>query len=872
MPIMPKLKACVAFLVFLTALITYCATVAPTTPLWDAGEFISCAYILGVPHPPGAPLYLLWARIFSLLPMAEDIALRVNLLSALMSAVSSALVFLIIVRLLEMWQGTAESLEQRLTQYAGGAIGALAFAFSDSQWFNSVEAELYSGSLLLMALIFWVILKWLEKHNPSEASRYLLLAFYLVGLAIGMHLLTLLALPAIFLLMYFRRPQLSLKSFFHFVPAAAAAVAITYPVIPKKIPEWIESFSILTIVVLLVLLGMGIHLANKARKQAVAVALTALLFVLVGYSTYTTIFIRSLHDPVIDMNNPDTAARFNKYSSREQYGNWSLWPRRAPLWEYQLKQMYVRYFVWQFVGKNAERQELETFSLRGLWGLPFLLGITGMLRHFRKDWRRAAVILLLFLTTSLALVLYLNQENPQPRDRDYVYTASFLAFALWIGVGAAAVLEFARRKLPGSFAPRLALAALSVILFVLVPGRMFAFNYPTHNRTGNFFAYDYSYNLLQSCAPDAILFTNGDNDTYPLWTLQTVYGVRPDIRVVCLSLLNTDWYIQQLKRFEPRVPIRMTDEQIETLQPMHWPQRKKLTLNVPSQVHAEWLEEVKALYPSESFTAKPVMDFEVEPTWLGQYIRIQDILALHILSENKFKRPVYFATTVSPDNMLGLQDYLRMDGLAFRVTPIRKKNGSLDPSRLRALLFDEFQYRNLGNPKVHFDEDSLALLTNYRSAFLRLAYHHQSRGEQGLALEVLDKMSEVMPERVVPLRSASLSLAIGQLYHAAGRPEELKKRLEAISAEPDLGFANKLELAGYWSAWLGEWSRAESLAFSALQDEPGRPESYSFLVGEYQRRSRQQEAIAILERWLSRNPNDPGALQELQRLKEGRTR
>jgi hypothetical protein len=248
-----------------------------------------------------------------------------------------------------------------------------------------------------------------------------------------------------------------------------------------------------------------------------------------------------------------------------------------------------------------------------------------------------------------------------------------------------------------------------------------------------------------------------------------------------LSLLNTPWYIQQLRDFAPRVPIRLTDQQVENLSLTHWSQRKKLALAVPPQVYAHWLGEIKRTHSLAETNSNPVMEFELGPTFYGQFLRIQDMMILHILAENNFRKPVYFAATVPPDNMVGLQAYLSMEGLAFRVIPVKSPTGIVVPEIMQAKLFEEFRYRNLTNPKVYFDDDSLALLTNYRTAFLRLAHHYQTKGENEMTLAVLDKMSALMPEEVVPPLDPNLSLAIGQPYHAAGRPEELKKRLKLMN-------------------------------------------------------------------------------------------
>ncbi|NUO79249.1 DUF2723 domain-containing protein [candidate division KSB1 bacterium] len=867
---MKNLKTIFGSTLFLATLATYVSTLAPTTSFWDAGEFISCAYNLGIPHPPGAPLYLLLARLFAILPWAGDIAMRVNLLSALMSACATTFTFLIIIRMIELCHGSAATSAQRLLHYIAGAIGALAFAFSDTQWFNSVEAELYSASLLSAALILWVMLKWQEQAGSPTAGRWLLLAAYLTGLTIGIHLLGILILPSVLLLIYLQRAKISWGSFFVFALFSAALIVLLYPVIAKELARLIANYSLVAAGILLAALLAAIHFSARARRREISLTLIGILLVLTGYSTYTTIFIRSQHNPVIDMNNPDTAERFNAYVQREQYGNWSLWPRRAEFWSYQIERMYLRYFGWQFIGKDesdlSDEAQPQTFSSRGLWGVPFLVGLLGMVHHFRKDWRRAITLLTMFLVMGLALVIYLNQEDPQPRERDYVYTGSFLAFALWIGIGAAAILESLRARLQSNLALRRpAMMAAATALFALVPLKMFAFNYHTHDRSGNFLAYDYSYNLLQSCAPDAIIFTNGDNDTYPLWALQTVYGIRPDVNLVCLSLLNTDWYIQQLKHGAPKAPIRLSDERIAALQPWHWPKRKTVTLEVPPQIYAQWQQ---ALAREASLESRPTVEFEVAPTWAGQFLRIQDMMILHILAENKFQRPVYFAVTVSPENMLGLQDYLRMEGLAFRVLPLRQPNGHLDPQLMHAKLFEEFRYRNLDNPDVHFDNDSLALLTNYRSAFLQLAHHYHLQNENEKTVAVLDKMAAILPEHIVPLPSANLSLAIGQLYHAAGKKDELPRRLAELGRSPKLAPRDKINVAELYATWLQDWANAESLAQTVLREAPKLPDAYSFLLNLYTQRGEKQKAVAVLQQWLEKNPSDQLAAQELQKLQE----
>ncbi len=868
-------KVITAAVVFLVSFLTYLSTIAPTTSFWDCGEFIASSYILGIPHPPGAPLYILIGRIFSVLPIASDIGLRVNIISALFSAFTAMFAFLIIVRLLEMWQGKAKTAEQKLIQYGSGVIGALAFAFSDSQWFNSVEAEVYAASVFFTAIVVWLILRWADQHEDPASDRWLVLIFYLVGLALGVHLLNLLALPTVFLIMYFqKRREITLESFAVFAFGASLAFLAIYPGVVKGIPQLLHKFSFIAVGLLFVAVAWLARNAIVNRKREMALGFISLFLILVGYSTYGIIFVRSSLNPAIDENDPDTPARFVSYLNREQYGDWSIVERRAPLWEYQIKKMYIRYFGWQFIGKGdtigPDGLIQETISFRGLLGLPFLLGLIGMIHHFFRDWRRSFSILVLFIMTGIAIVIYLNQEDPQPRERDYAYTGSFFAFALWIGIGMSAILEYLQDVLKKAHKYRLPIMALTTLLvLVLVPGLMFAFNYDSHDRTGNYVAWDYSYNILQTCEPNAIIFTNGDNDTFPLWYLQTVEGIRPDVRVVNLSLLNTPWYIKQLRDFEPKVPIRLSDREIDRLGAMPW-QKQRIQIDVPEEVHQEWVAKIKELDPNYKPPEKRGLSFELAPTLFGQGIRVQDIMIIHILSENKFRRPVYFAVTVADANKIGLHDYLRMDGLAFRVLPVKIDRRLIDPQILETNLFEKYQFRNLNNPDVYYNENIKALLGNYRSAFLTLAQYYITQNRNEDALRVLDQMTEIIPEEIIPPTDPNLAILIGQMYRSAGRPEELKKRLDFVIHRSDLQPEQKIQFLPWYADIAGDMMAAESLANEILKEKPDLAQAYGFLVSQYRRRGEYDKGIEVLQRWIAVDPNNSMARNLLQQLEAER--
>ena len=855
--------------VFVFAFLVYYLTVAPTTSFWDCGEFITCAYTLGVPHPPGAPFFLLIGRIFSMIPWAADIGLRVNIISALASSFTAMLTYLIIVKLISLVRGATKKFIDQLILHSSGVIAALAFAFSDSQWFNSVEAEVYAISMFFTAIIIWLILVWREKADDPASDKYLLLISYCIGLAIGVHLLNILALPAIFMIYYFRKHQFSFLSFLTFVMISTLIFIGIYPGIVKSIPNFalflIENFgpisaAIFFIVATLSLIAALVFFVWRNNRFATT-AMLCFLLILIGASTFTTIYLRSQLNPAIDENDPENMKNFVSYINREQYGDWSYIKRQAPLWEYQIKKMYLRYFGWQFIGKGITTDSdgliKETISLNGLWGLPFLIGLIGLVYHFRKDRQQALAILLLFLMTGIAIVLYLNQPQPQPRERDYVYVGSFFAFALWIGLGIAAILEsIAESILKKNSQPGILLTLTVLAILILVPLNMFAINFHNHDRSGNYIAYDYSYNLLQSCEKDALLFTNGDNDTFPLWFLQYVYHIRPDVRIINLSLLNTHWYIRQLLDEEPRVPIKLSDDNIDQLVPIYWPEKKLIKIEVPKEVYQQELNDLghHRQLVSKAESAKPEISFELGPTIGGQGLRVQDIMILNIIAGTQFKKPIYFAITVSHDNMLNLSDYLRMDGLVFKL--VTYPGDQISPSRLKTNLFETFKYRNLDNPNVYYDDNTIGLLTNYRSAFLRLAsFYHQEKMYSDVQI-ILDEMAKKIPERVIPILDPRLSLGIGNLYLEAGKPDEFERRLNTLVNSPGTSTARKFEYAQVFYQYLNKGEKAEELVLQIINDEPDFLNGYYWLFSYYEATKNFSQGYNLAQRLLNLYPED----------------
>jgi len=878
-----RIDRIVATVVFGYALVLYLATVAPTASFWDAGEFIAIAHGLQVSHPPGAPFYMLVGRLFSMFVPTAYVAFAINLVSVLASALTILLTYLIIVRLAREWQGAPETwtTPQRITALAGGVIGACTFAVADSFWFNAVEAEVYAMSMLFTTAVVWLIMRWSEQARLEEkllkggqhpfglqANRYLILIAYLFGLATGVHLLNLLALFFIAFIFFFtefdrkewtapgQADWLSGRRWLGIGATFAVSLipfGLVYPVIIKWLPKWAgdSGWPMMFLLGVFALVAFGIFYSQKRRLQVVNLITLSVLMVLIGYSSYALIFIRSAADPPIDENDPETPEAIVSYLARDQYGHTPLltgpafddrtnqvstrdktFPRRySPqqshwrvyarydsdfefFWKYQINHMYVRYFLWNFVGKESDIQDsrsvtgfaaidgdyahyLQTPSEKAsrnfYFALPLLLGLLGMMFHFSRDWRRAFSVLVLFGITGLGLIIYLNQTPLQPRERDYSYVASFFAFSLWVGLGATGILQLVLESIQEKATPvvqRAVMLGLGVLVFLAVPGWMAYENYDDHDRSGRYVAPEYAYNMLMSLADDAVIFTNGDNDTFPLWYLQEVEGVRRDVRVVNLSLLNTPWYVRQLKNQHAResapLPISIDDEDIDQLSIVQW-QPTEVSLPVDKDLLFSASEVYIAL--EDTGLVESPMRWRLEGRPYAQDFNVlhgADIAALNILQTNAaqgWTRPIYFAVTVSPDGQLDLQNYFQLEGQAFRVVPIKHDEPlgrvvpSLTPQRLR-----RFKFTNLDDPDVYYDENIRRMVDNYRNIFAQTAMKLSELGQTEEATALLDSLMAKVPFETIPGDERSF-LFMARAYQTTGakdRVVDTMKRAEPL--------------------------------------------------------------------------------------------
>ena len=971
-----RLNRILAAFTFLISFIVYFDTMAPTVSYWDCGEFIAVAHTLGVPHPPGSPLFLLLGRIASMIPISTDVAFRVNILSPLSSALAVMFLYLVIVKVVIHWRGKVESVHDALIAFGGAILGSLVFAFTDSHWFNAVEAEVYALSTFFTAIVVWLILHWSEKADEIGNERYILIIAYMIGLATGLHLLNLLTLPFVALIIYFRKNKFEWVSFGFTIVITGIVFFIIHNILVKGFPKIVASIGVSATAVLTIAIFGAMIWAIINKKLIPSIALTSFVLVIIGYSTYAMIFIRSNQDPGIDENDPETIEAFISYLEREQYGDVGMFPRRykgiPPIhevsgypegpnrtfsaaqnskykkyelgkqwdffWDYQIRKMYNRYFLWQFAGRGPSKEPYVTSMGANnredgidwtQFGLPlaFIIGLIGMFYHAYRDERMAFSILALFIMTGYAIILYLNQDDPQPRERDYSYVGSFFAFAIWVGVGASAIsekiIDFIKDK---ELSKRLVVIALALQI-AFVPIIMAKSNYHSHDRSGNYVAWDYSYNILQSCEPNAVIFTNGDNDTFPLWYLQEVEKLRTDVAVVNLSLLNTPWYIKQQrdKRTEDTRFINLTDNQID---------------RVTSRLQEWKKQKMKVPVDNDPKNKDGFIEWELKPTYGGRALRVQDLMILKIIQDSKWRIPIYFAVTVSENNRLGLDNYLDMQGLTFQLKS--HKTDPVDAEKMYANLMTDigpqtwstnfnssdfnikkntqylswsreyqpgYMYRNLGNDKVYYNKQTKRLLQNYRSAYMQLAityymdYNKEVNKKNNLdenkltelkdkIISVLNKMGEKIPDSTIPIQSQELHYQVARIYGDLDDKISMRKIMDKLISNSNGRPLNRVE---YANVYFKEFDEPE-IALCILEDmrlqfqqmegmvktrgfnksitnnkwarwQKAYPDIISSLIYIYRDQDMLADAELVLSEWVNRNPSDENAKKILNEVR-----
>jgi tetratricopeptide (TPR) repeat protein len=602
------------------------------------------------------------------------------------------------------------------------------------------------------------------------------------------------------------------------------------------------------------LLAAGLYgLWRHDRRAALLLGGAVLLFAL-GYTTYLTLYIRSGLNPAIDENDPETLAAFIKFVNREQYGTESMLlgmfrgraARAYQFWDLQLK-YFLQQFPWPWAQLRLSfRQATEALpDVVAVSLVPYGLGLWGLGWHGRQDWKRGVAVGAMFVVMGFGLSLYLNMPDPQPRERHYVFGGMYLAFALWIGLGWTGLLELVRRQ--GWLSPR-PLAAVAA-LGLLLPLGTAASLYHTEDRTGDFIAHDYAYNLLASCGPHSILFTNGDNDTFPLWYLQEVEGVRQDVRVVNLSLLNTNWYIKQLRDRTPPVDIRYTDSYIDSV------------LTDTQQV-----DLLRRYWPEPKTVRAAGIEWELRDFSGYGLLRVQDVMVLKILEWNEWKRPLHFAITVPASNRIGLDPFTAMEGMVLTLRP--QRNPPMDVDRGLDLLYHSFKLRGLNDPAVYKDLNTERLLGNYRAVVAYLADELKQRGRNDELAELLQWSEVHIPFEWESYYTSAIDLQeAGRLDEAGVFMEKgalaLMDRLGAdVSATP----ANVLIMADILLDRCKAVDRAQNVYRRVIGADPSNADACFGLAACLQATGQSDSALRLVDEYTARFGDQPRIAEARQLL------
>ena len=865
--------------VFILPLIVYLRTVAPTISFWDCGEYVSCAYTLGIAHPPGTPLFTLITRLWTLLPVAGDIGLRVNLFSVFCSAAALVFIYLALVQFLKRWREEPRSWIERLILYGAAAFGSFAFAFTDAFWFNAVEAEVYAPAIMTTAIIVWLTLVWESRSEKKDSTRIMLMVLYLFALLIGIHHVNLLAFAFVFTMVILSKNP-AVKRLFLLIAGQIVVPFLLYMILYRFNPSQL-SYEAITAhqaaaqkflkICGLICIGSSLVFVYIRDRAVFKLWCAVAVIGLVGVTTYMFIFIRAGMSPPVNVDDPSTWKGMTDYLARRQYfaedALLTFLYRKADFLRTQIGFLYFRYFGWQFIGKGNILDQLgrvsQVVSLRGLYGVPFILGLWGAMHHFSRDWKRALAVLSLLVMTGIAVIVYVNQPEFQPRERHYFYTASFLAFAFWVGIGFAGAMEeiiaaFQKRKI----LVKTLCVSLALILFIMVPVNAYVFNVKTHDRAGRRLAQDFAYDLLKTCAPNAILFTSGDNDTYPLWYLQQVENIRRDVRVVNLNMLNSAWYIRQLRDMNPAVPLDMSDQDIEALKPIEW-HAQQVEIPVPADIRKQITEAVPET--GKNFIRDKIV-FTVNPTLsFPSGIRVQDLMILRILHKTAWERPVYFAATVKQENRVGLDEYLRLDGLAFKLTPY-KWNGKISQNILSQNLFETYRYRGLDDTRVYLDHHDIELLHFYRTAFMMLAVSYNQDKQTDKAQRVLYKMEEILPENHVRYTTPVVSMYAAHLYQESGLPAEVEKRIQSAVPDKAMKQSDRIRMARLYVQFFNDYQHAEAILLNLFRNDPNNQVIFANLCKIYDDSKQYNKKMIVIQDWVKRNPWDKAAAEEAERL------
>ena len=870
------------------ALLIYVLTTAPVVAFWDNGEFVAVGYTLGVGHPPGSPVYTLLSRLFSLLPFS-NVARAVNFMSVLAGALTIAFLYFVIAKMAKRWESKVDSFAKGLPTYVTGITACLFAAFSFSFWENALEAEVYATNILLMVGTLWLVLRWAELRDVPRDRRYLYLVAYLLALGVGVHMGCLLWAPGflIFIILFERnflgtvllglplglaftllskgvvRGAVVLMLFWLVVTAFYAIPALwPKPQKPQRrekrkpkgtrthpamLPGWLWGGLLAIEVVFLFSIAStyGGGAAGWFLGCAAASALSVYLFVHflrtgqidcpeiparmvlgvvvlggLALSVHAYLLIRARLNPAINESDPHTWGLVLDVIRRKQYEPMRFFPRRTPF-SNQLRILWGYYRI-QF--PVLPRTLISFASLP-----PFALAVWGAISHARKDRRTFWMMAMAFALASVALLFYMNISDHEVRTREYFWVPSYLGLALWMGIGCGSIVEWARTI--GRLYKRTIACAL--VVFSLLP---LALQYHCQDRSDNYVAYYYGWNMINFLEPNSILITNGDNDTFPLWYLQEVEGIRKDVEIVNLSLIQINWYIEQLK--DRGIPMSFTYDEIE-------------------RMHPYWVRDPE--------------------TGDHKLITLKDIALHDIIRQVGQSRPIYFAVTV--DDFLGYYDNLELQGMVFKLVPSVGQH-QINAQVTYENVFENYRYDSLIDKddgwrvmyEIYKSATTARLVTNYAAGFSRLGFKamQQSPANVDEAIRLYDLALKFAPE-YGPALNGLIAIYAARLYQPE-RALPLAERL--IAAQPEnqevwvryggvnLMIAERLERQDKPNEATPHYEQAMAAYERVLRKNPERPEIYPALLSIYQRFALDDKLNSLIELWRQYAPEDFRAASE----------
>jgi hypothetical protein len=924
-----KLNNIVGWVAFAIATLVYFLTIEPTVSWWDPGEHISTAYKLQIGHPPGAPTFGMIGRLFSLFAMGnvKEVALMINAMLALSSSFTILFLFWIITRFAQKMIDVKDNIMTNGQMYsvlAAGFVGSMAFTFSDSFWFSAVEANLFGMSLLCTSVVVWAIFKWEAEADQQHHFRWIILIAFVIGLSIGVHLLNILTIPALALVFYFKKFKTTPRGIiFTLLISIVLLGTVMYLIIPG-VPQLAGKFELLfvnsfgmpfnsgIIFYCLLLIGLvvwGLIYTRRKGRRILNTVILAFTFLLIGYSSFLMLVIRSNAGTPINFGAPKDPLSLLSFLNREQYGTWPLlygnyysapvigykagnpvykkdftkgkyvviddqkealpdydprftgfFPRMwatdsdrpgtvafykewggtgRPVtatnnegnpetlmrptfgenlkffYNYQVGWMYMRYLMWNFSGRQNDTQgfgdnskgnwitgipfidnirlghpqtglpeRLQNNGMAKYFMLPFLLGLLGFFFQLKKDYKGNIVVILLFLMTGIAIVVFLNQKPYEPRERDYSYAASFMAFAIWVGLGVLCLIDWMQKFFKSKEIP--AVIVVGLLTTILVPGIMAQQNWKSHDRSGKYAARDFGLNYLVSCGKQGILFTNGDNDTYPIWYNQEVEEVKTDVRNVNLELAGGPWYINQLynKNYESDpLPIALTPDQyqqgtndaiffndiglkgsvelkdfidfIKSSDPRTFVSYENgRTMKFFPSKNIKITVDTAAVYKSgivPSYFRKKMVD-TVYWTIKSNVLYKNDLILLDLIASNNFKRPLYFSAPYSVLKSCNIDTYCFQEGWVYQFMPVKTDSadfvsgwGNVDGPGSYDILMNKCKWGNLNDPHVFVDPESRNNIVRFKQNVMRTAQWMIKHGDMQKAKDLLGLNSKYFP-------------------------------------------------------------------------------------------------------------------------------